>query len=289
MAHSWAQAVKNALVQNLQKTGYRQQRLQQQGHSKATHATDLVAFKALEPLIAQQPCQALIEGFEPISHPNPTFTVFIDPLDGSLNWDRGAGDPAFMLAILPRAQWQGACFKHLSFAYVQGLRSGNYYYSFGLNAWHYNALTQQLLPLQCGAITQLDQALLYLKTGYGGAERQFRYTWPLFFEAKDIRATDNAGTELCELAADAADAMVEARQLSDFYNLIPLPILQAAGAVVTNLKGQDLWHSALAPNQHYDFIAATSNPLHQQIWQRIQQFRKAKNHQTPFLQLTMKR
>ncbi|MDZ7828762.1 MAG: hypothetical protein U5K33_04500 [Halofilum sp. (in: g-proteobacteria)] len=112
----------------------------------------------------------------------------------------------------------------------------------------------------------------YLRAGYGGARRQLARTLPLYLGARDLRASDNAAIEFGEIARNAANFMVEARSLSDGFNLLAWPIVRAAGGVLRTLDGGDLPGQAFDPNASADYVLAGSEALAQDVVGRMRAF-----------------
>ena len=280
-----SQAVKKAMLSDL--ADHHTQGVRSGGESsKAVHAIDEVAYREALRMLQDVPCNVYMESFDPHLSEDAAFSLFIDPVDGSLNWDRGVGDPCFALAISPKTEAIRFC--DFAYAYVEGLRSGDYYYVREGKAMHYNHLLGREMTIRSSTVEQLPEAHAYLKTGYAGASRQFYQSMPLFLSVKDIRAFDNSGMELCELARGASDLMVEARQLSDFYNLLAYPIVRAAGGIISDLDGKPIDEQLIQPDALYDFVAAGNESLWQACMEALYAFRESGTVEDPFLQFSRK-
>jgi fructose-1,6-bisphosphatase/inositol monophosphatase family enzyme len=270
-------AVKDALLQDIRRYGLRGLRSDNPEDTKATHAVDKIAYEALLPILEKVPARVYMEGFVFPKRNEPEFTVFIDPVDGSVNWDRGIGDPCFCLAITEK---EGTLlFGDLSYAYVEGLRSGDRYYTAGNRSYFHHALTDRDTPLQTSGIEKMKDAMAYIKPGYSGAGSLMNRFLPHFFNVRDIRAIDNSGMEICELARGATDILVEARELSDFYNLLALPILFKAGGVACTLDGLDLSDTVITTEGQYDYIATANGRLMEEVWALYRQFMEKGEHE----------
>lgn len=258
LAAGIASEVRDALVRHRQERGGGE-RLHGAGDLKATHEVDEVATAAARAAFADWHCNLVIEGETPTIDPQAAFCVYLDPVDGSLNWDRGVGDPAFVLSAArgPRAE----SLDDLAFSYVAGLRSGDRYQAFGGVGRHRCGLTGRESRLQTAAPTRLADAIGYLRAGYGGARRQLLHTLPLYLAARDLRAHDNAAIEFGDIARNAAHFMVEARSLSDGFNLLAWPLLRAAGGVLLDLDGGDLSRQPFVPQATVDYVAAGNRAL----------------------------
>lgn len=275
-------AVKKAMLSDLQNN--HDSGVRADGEStKAVHAIDEVAYREALQMLQEVPCNVYMESFAPHLSPDAAFSLFIDPVDGSLNWDRGVGDPCFALAITEKTTDIRFC--DFSFAYVEGLRSGDYYFVRDGKAWFYQHLLGKEKVVQSSTQEDLSKAHAYLKTGYQGAAKQFRVSMPIFLKVKDIRAIDNSGMELCELARGASDLMIEARQLSDFYNLLAFPIVRAAGGVISDLDGNRIDNELIRPEGLYDFVAAGNEILWQHCVDEIHAFRESGEYKHPLLHI----
>lgn len=267
LARSIAKKVKFTIMENLSKYGFRGVQNEQNEDLKSVHEVDKLAADAITSITTNLPCQLLLESF---TFPKPKkieFTLLIDPIDGSVNWDRGIGDPGICIAVTK--QTENIRFKDLIFSYVEGFRSGDYYYTQNNCSYFCSNLFPKTIQLQRSEPKKLEDAMGYLKIGYGGFEKQLQNTYPLFQKAKDIRAFDNTTIEIGEIARNAADFMVDARGLSDMSNLLAYPILKHAGGVITDFLGNPIDQVAIEMDQNMDYIAANSPALHQEIMHKL--------------------
>lgn len=237
---------------------------------KSTHDVDVRAAAIARRSLGDFNCNLVIEGEAAEFDPDAGFCVYLDPVDGSLNWDRGIGDPAFVLAVAsgPRA----GNLDDLHFAYVEGLRSGDRYRTAGETSFHYCGLTGREQQLRTAAPRCLADATGYLRAGYGGARRQLAATLPLYLHARDLRAIDNAGTEFGEIARNAAHFLVEARGISDGFNVLGWPLVRAAGGVLRALDGSDLGSAPFEPSAPLDYLLAGNPELADSLLERMHRF-----------------
>ena len=227
---------------------------------KDTHHIDQLAFDLIKGELSQLPVNLYLEGFPPITKEGAAFNVYIDPVDGSRNWDRGVGDPCFCLAV--SANKTHLTFRDLKFAFIGGYHSFDQYYVEGTSAiYESHILHRKVILKNVNRANTLSTAHAYLKPGYSAAKYHFDFCLPVYYRVKDIRAIDNSGMDLCEIARGAADFAIEARQLSDFYNLLAYPLFHAAGGIITDLAGQDLIDREFDINAQYDFIASSNREL----------------------------
>lgn len=246
------------------------ERLCESADLKSTHEVDQFAAAAARTAFADWHCNVVIEGEAGAVDADAAFSIYIDPVDGSLNWDRGVGDPAFVLSAAagPRA----ACLDDLVFTYVAGLRSGDVYRTAAGDAWHRCTVTGIERRLATSAPVRLSEATGYLRAGYGGARRQLVRTLPLYLAARDLRALDNAAIEFGDIARNAAHFMVEARSLSDGFNLLAWPLVRAAGGVLVDLDGTDLAEQPFEPAATVDYILAGNRELADAVVERLARF-----------------
>ena len=265
IANKIASRVSARLIEHLTKNGYQGIQSEEPEKSKATHKVDKIAADEILDTLQGVSCQLFLESFQQVSVENPDFSIFIDPVDGSVNWDLGIGDPATCIAFCSAKS--EVTFNEIEFVYVQGLRSGDVYF-FDKNsdeAWYKNFLTNRKWPIKKTEPVALRQAMGYLKTGYGGAAKQLNKTLPLFNQCKDIRSIDNSAMEFAELSRAATDFIVDARDLSDSFNLLTYPLVKHAGGVITDLSGKDIGEYCIVPEKVINYIAAGSKTLHEEI------------------------
>lgn len=269
LAGTIASKVRASLRRRLQDHGGGESLLES-GDLKSTHEIDAHAAAIARESFDAWHCNLIIEGDAAGSDADADFCVYIDPVDGSLNWDRGTGDPAFVLAVAhgPRAR----CLDDLQFAFVEGLRSGDTYRIEADRAVYRCALSGRESRLTAAAPARLEDATGYLRAGYGGARRQLARTLPLYLGARDLRASDNAAIEFGDIARNAAHFMVEARSLSDGFNLLAWPLARSAGGVLRGLDGADLPRQPFDPDARVDYVLAGGVALAEDVLARMQRF-----------------
>ncbi|MTI31578.1 inositol monophosphatase family protein [Xanthovirga aplysinae] len=274
LAKKLAAAIKSSLISDLKTHGLTSLNSEDLKDIKGTHHVDKVAKEAVEEVLTDVNCNIFLESFTPKKRKNADFSIFIDPVDGSINWDKGVGDPCVAIAIAEKTS--EIRFADLSFAYVEGLRSRDYYFSQEGKSFYYSSLAQKKVVINPQSEKKaLRESSGYLKCGYNGAEKQFLAAFPLFIKCRDIRSFDNSGTELCELARKATDFILEGRKLSDFYNLLAYPIVKNAGGIICDLEGTDLHHQMIQTDEIYDFIACTNKELLNEILDVLSDFKKS--------------
>ncbi len=155
---------------------------------------------------------------------------------------------------------------------MEGLRSGDVYYAKDGKAIYYNSILRREFAISAGEVSRLEESTGYIRLGYSGAEIQLRRLYPLLVQAKDIRGIENTGIELCEIAKNAADFLVEARGYSDFYNTLSFPILKASGGAMVNLDGVAFEDLPVDPTANVDFIACSNGQLLDRILKELNEF-----------------
>lgn len=237
---------------------------------KSAHAIDARAAGIARRALRGFHCNLVVEGDVAEDDPDAAFCVYLDPVDGSLNWDRGIGDPALVLAVAhgPRA----GCIDELAFVGIEALRSGDRYWTADGDAFHRCALSGRRQRLRTAAPRHVREAVGYLRAGYGGARRQLARTLPLYLAARDLRAVDNAATEFGEIARNAAHFLVEARGISDGFNLLAWPLVRAAGGVLRGLDGSDIVQAPFTPAAATDYVLAGNPALADDLLSRLQRF-----------------
>jgi fructose-1,6-bisphosphatase/inositol monophosphatase family enzyme len=258
-----ADKIRKDLVRKLKTDGL----MQDPAGVKDMHGSDLSAYHIIHATISGIKLRGVVEGMPDINPYIASPILFIDPVDGSRNWERQVGDPAFAMAYCEKAE--DAYMEDLSFAYVEGLLSGDKYYTLKGKVWYRSALLNQKWILPKLKHTPLNEATAYVKPGYTAAEKVLKFASELMKQCKDIRAFDNSSTELCQFARGAADLIVEARDLSDFHNLLAYPILTAVGATVTDLHGIPLDKHPVCPGEIVNFLVFSSKDLQKESMQYL--------------------
>lgn len=194
----------------------------------------------------------------------PRFQIFFDPIDGSANCDRWVGDPAFVMAISENLDCP--TYGDLGFGYVQGLRSGDYYYTLGGRAYHSSAFHRKIYECDCSKadVDSIEGAVTYLNLGYGSkfGSRAARIAQAVVGRVRDVRGFDNTAMEICEIARNAAHLRIECRQGSEGANLLAaMTILKVAGGAVLQIDGSPLEPLPVQLDEKIDFVAGSNEKL----------------------------
>ncbi len=266
--------VKSGLVKRLSKNGFVGNTTINPSDLKSTHDIDTLAVEIITKELRDHRCNIFMESCEGTTIEDADFSIFIDPIDGSLNWDRGVGDPCIAIAITEKLE--DIRFNDLSVSYVEGFRSGDYYFTQEGKSFFVSKTTGKRYENRCRENQPLSNATCYLRPGYSLAKTAFEGSFCLFLECGDIRAFENSAMELCEIARNAADLMVETRKASDFYNLLAYPILKNAGGLVCDLGGRDIGELVIDAKKTYDFIACNNPLLLQEALSVLQDYWKSR-------------
>lgn len=267
LARSLSDGIREVLYAELKRTGFAG--WSRRKDMKGAHKVDRLANELLRSALRSRPCNLFLESGRPVLRKGAEFSLFIDPVDGSRNWDLGIGDPAIVIAAAPKAE--EVSFADLGFVYVEGLRSGDRYYLKDGEVCFYSPRLQRqwTIPALKPAAKKVSEATIYLRHGYSLARPQLERCLPLLRTCKDTRAVENTGMELCEVARDAAQGLVETRGGSDHFNLLAYPIVKSVGGLVTDLEGKDIGHLIIDPQGKQDFIACTNRHLLRDILRLI--------------------
>jgi len=155
-----SEKVKSELVKRLSETGFVGETLSNPNNLKSTHKIDEVAIEIVLEVLQERKCNIYMESWRAQIDDQADFSIFIDPIDGSLNWERGIGDPCIVIAV---SEKKGEVkLKDLTYAYVEGFRSGDRYYTREDSAYFFSHLTQKEVPIRCQGKTSLSEAMVYL-------------------------------------------------------------------------------------------------------------------------------
>jgi len=259
LCYSVSHAIKTHLYDDVIQNGFTGENMDDHSDLKSTHDIDTITAAIASDLLADHKCNIFIESVKNKLRDDADFSIYIDPIDGSLNWERGVGDPCVVIAISEKPKIQ--CLNDFNFAFVYGLRSRDVYYSDSAQSYFINSISNKPVSISCAGNQAVSEATAYLRTGYGAAKPQLNHTLDLYTAVRDVRGFDNAAMEMCEIARNAADVMVEARGISDFYNLLAYPILKTAGGYLTDLNGYDLADQPIELESLYNYITCNNAAL----------------------------
>jgi fructose-1,6-bisphosphatase/inositol monophosphatase family enzyme len=235
---------------------------------KGTHQADYVAFEVIKTMVRDIKARVVVEGM-PVLHPELEAPIlYIDPIDGSRNWDRQVGDPGFAMAY--SAMPGPHSLNDLQFAYVEGLLSGDIHYTLKGKAYYRNFFSGKTQGLQRIAMPgKISELVAYIKPGYSAGGKVLSMGSALIREVKDIRSFDNSAMELCHLAKGSCDLILEVRDLSDYFNLLAWPIVRATQGGLFSLEGADLSGQVFVPEKVVNFIALREKSMIAEILSRL--------------------
>lgn len=272
LAIQLSQKIKAALIEDKKLSGTGISTQEDAEDMKSKHKSDQVAIDVIKDFLKNERCNIFLESAESINRDDAEFSILIDPIDGSLNWDRETGDPCIAIAMSEKTK--DICFDDLSFAYVEGLRSRDVYTAENGKSFYISGVTGNKEEIKCSSkANTMPDAIAILRPGYSLAAEQFKSTFPFFAVAKDIRAEENSAIELAYVARGAADVMIEARKGSDHFNLLAYPILKNAGGFVVDLKGKKIGRKIIDPKGKLDFIASGNKALLKEVVEKMNIFR----------------
>lgn len=200
---------------------------------KGKHRVDATAERAIGEYIATMnakgmgPYNLYFES-KTIGVPGANASIFVDEVDGSLNMERKIGNPNFIFGYTEKVG-DDIRLRDFDFVLVKSYLTGDEYIATrGEGAKFVDHRTGQIVPIHSKGPEKLKDASAYLRTGYGKAKEQLSEDLPLHLAVKDVRAFDNTGFELCELARGAVHLIADFRGVSDTQNLIPYLIIKEA-------------------------------------------------------------
>ncbi len=266
--------VKDLLLEVRKHTGYIGDTNLNPNHLKSCHAVDKPLHEYLCHFLKDHKANIFIESSQPVLREDAEFSLFIDPVDGSLNWDREIGNPCFVAAFSSKTN--DVTYQDLEYGFVKNFRTNDVYQAKNGKSYYYSSLTDKQIEIKCQGQVDLKNARGCLRPGYSLATNQFAATAPLFLLAKDIRSEENTGIELCYIARDALDFIVEARKASDDFNLLAYPIIKNSGAIISDLNGAGFSGKIISQTGKQDFIVSNSKKLHYEILKQISDFKEKK-------------
>jgi fructose-1,6-bisphosphatase/inositol monophosphatase family enzyme len=225
-----------------------------------------------------------MEDYHQTNPENTGCTIMIDPVDGSRCADQKIGDPCIMFGYSDAA-FEEMTFKKIKSCFIKALHSGDTYFLFNHRSYYIpgnisfgfdrekvwvryndNIMAIQPLRIDAGLATKLADAVIIIRDGYG--MRQVvdnKINHEILNEARHTFSHDITSIELCYLTRNIVHLVIEARKHcragkwigSDGFNLIPYPLVKAAGGVIYDLSGTELENARFNPYHVYDFIAAS--------------------------------
>ncbi|MFH1856391.1 MAG: hypothetical protein ABH836_04060 [Candidatus Omnitrophota bacterium] len=265
-----SQGIKNVIVEIIDKYTFCRLDLKKED-LKGKHGIDELLYKAIKKFIIENgvPASVYIETEEPLIRDKADFSIFIDPVDGSLNRDLGVGDPAIAVTFSFKEKPK---FIDICYGYVYGLHSEDTYFTKGGKSY-FKRKASAAIEIQCDKfVKRLKDAILYYNDGYGGefALNSLKRAGALPLFVKHHNAFDNTAMEICQICRGAAHLRVEARSYekdgrqrgSEHANMLAaFSIGKNAGLIVTDLNGAPLDEVYIDLDKPQDFICGCGPEL----------------------------
>jgi myo-inositol-1(or 4)-monophosphatase len=204
-------------------------------------------------------------GFEIITEERPTFTtveaprhrIVIDPIDGSINFERGIMTAAVALAVLPIDT--PILPEHVQWALVGELFSGTVY-----EAQHGGGAFRNGRRCQTSTVTNLRNCLV----GVNLDGRDTNALKTLLLEEPSlgmIRRTGSPAIDSVYVSSSAYDAYIDiGNTLTGESFLASSSIVLEAGGVISDYKGDPLC-PITSLNQKFSLVIAGNKKLHQEL------------------------
>ena len=178
--------------------------------------------------------------------------ILVDPLDGSYNAKSGLPYYAVVLAAT-----DGDKLRDIELGYVQNLVNGDEFYAHrGAGAFR-NGKPLEPAPVPFdGASIPLVQ--LDAPTGVEPRERAL----PILRQAEKIRQLGSAALNLCHTAAGGISLQVTPAPVRAFDLAGPLRILQEAGGVATDFRGESIADVSVRLDSRMTLLASLTPAIH---------------------------
>lgn len=212
----------------------------------------------------------------------PEWTLFVDPVDGSVNFTRGIEGTAFAMAVAPGGVEieQGFKLREIQYGLVGSIISGSVCYAQRGKGTYYKGIfsgfkekrvfaSKNRVLEKAGVEIDLDFASISEIEAISEKKSQkIKRIFPLIYpvrRVKFIRRNGSAALGLTEVATGTVDAYVDARdRLSPENWLAPYLLIREAGGVFTNLEGEEIIEIR-SFRERGSFIASGNKELHKRI------------------------
>jgi len=205
-----------------------------------------------------------------IGKPPYSYTLIVDPVDGSDNHIHGIQSVAFAVAVVHGHL--RVSLNNVIYAFVGDIYTGNVYRAERGKGTFWN---NQKLPLYNKGKTKLEEYFVTVnfdRDDLGNVENNARCL-SLFKVALGNRRCGSACLDICELSKGSIGAYIDLRrELSPENFLAPALILSESGCVVTDKDGKDIGHCDFSDlSRRYSIICARSNSLADEVVALIQE------------------
>ena len=191
-----------------------------------------------------------------------SWTLVVDPVDGSENFARGIELSSISLALIPGEQIPHP--EAVTVALVGGIFSGTVYEAEkGSGAWRNGQ------PIRTSATTRLSDAVIAVDFNFK-ASPDITRLFPLLRRIRDARRFGSAAFELVVVASGGVDGYVDAREtLSPENYMAAYLIVTEAGGVISDRFGKPLL-PIRSMTQGQSIVAASTGALHTAILQVLE-------------------
>jgi fructose-1,6-bisphosphatase/inositol monophosphatase family enzyme len=212
----------------------------------------------------------------------PKWTIFLDPVDGSINFSRGIEGTAFSIAIVPGEIEieKGLRLEEIEYGLVGSIISGSICYAQKGKGVYYKGVFSGFKEKRVfgSKIRDLENACLEIDLDFGSVSpiekinkeksQKIKRIFPLIYpkrQVKFIRRNGSAALALMEVATGAIDAYVDLRdRLTPENWLAPYLLIKEAGGVFTDFKGKEIGEIK-SFREPFSILASGNKILHQKI------------------------
>lgn len=258
--------------------GHRKDKIERQnpkgGHARGfdLYIEDLIRsyFESRNPqrsikIISEEQALPMLVGEPPYS-----YTLIIDPIDGSDNHVHGIQSAAFMVAVIPGHL--EVLLDNITHAFVGDIYTGNIFRAERGKGAFWNNKRLPLYNLDANKLEDFYITLNFDRGDLGEVKSNSRCL-NLFKIALGNRRSGSAGLDICEVAKGSIGAYVDIRdELSPENFLGPSLILRESGCAVTDEDGNNIGDRDFSDlSRRYNIICAKSDNLVKEILSAINQ------------------
>lgn len=233
------------------------------GYARPTLAIHRHAAQSAAEILYPKRYNLFTEGYTGPYDTCAPLSFYLVPIDGALNSDRRASEPAFAIACCsgPAA----ARLADLDAAYVEGLVTGDRYWAQDGKAFFRAGPTGRTMPLSYQGPQRLADSVGYLRFAETGAAKPPVAALSRFRGVCGMRAADGAAMKFCEIARGTADFMISPHGIANGYDLLAWPVVRAIGGDLCTLAGHSLPEEPFNLDAVYHYIVASSANLCREV------------------------
>ena len=212
----------------------------------------------------------------------PEWTIFLDPVDGSVNFSRGIESTGFAIAVaLGEIEIEkGFKLEEIEYSLVGSIISGSVCYAQKGKGAYYKGVFSGFKEKKVfgSKIKDLENACLEIDLDFGSVSpiekisqeksQKIERIFPLIYpkrKVKFIRRMGSAALALMEVATGAIDGYVDLRdRLTPENWLAPYLLIKEAGGVFTDFKGKEI-REIKSFREPLSILASGNKILHQKI------------------------